>query len=155
MDKIIKDMTFDEFKEKGTELEMDFEGDIVSRKTKSLGSSIDDHFVSLLTFQIQLKVMHWGTESYAEHNAFGSTYESVDGALDALVESYQGYHGRIDFGCSCDIPSFKNVECESWLNSMLECLNSLRDDLKESDLQNMIDEIISSVSKLKYLLTLK
>jgi hypothetical protein len=146
-------MTFDEFKDKGTELEMDL--DIVSRKTKSLGSSIDEHFVNLLLFQSQLKIMHWGTESYSEHNAFGSTYESISDGLDSLVESYQGYHGRIDFGNSCEFISFKDVECESWLNSMLECLNSLRSELKESDLQNMIDELIAAVSKLKYLLTLK
>ena len=69
-------MTFDEFKDKGTELEMDL--DIVSRKTKSLGSSIDEHFVNLLLFQSQLKIMHWGTESYAEHNAFVSTNGSID-----------------------------------------------------------------------------
>jgi hypothetical protein len=104
---------------------------------------------------MQLKIMHWGTESYAQHNAYGATYESVDSGLDALVESYQGYHGRIDFGCSCDLPSFKDVECESWLDSILECLNSLRCELKESDLQNMSDELIASVSKLKYLLTLR
>ena len=146
-------MTFDEFKDKGTELEMDL--DIVSRKTKSLGSSIDEHFVNLLLFQSQLKIMHWGTESYAEHNAFGSTYGSIDEGLDSLVESYQGYHGRIDFGCGCEFISFKNVECDSWLNSMLECLNTLREMVKESDLQNLIDELIAAVSKLKYLLTLK
>ncbi len=148
-------MTFDEFKEKGTELEMDLDMDMVSRKTKSLGSSVDEHFVNLLLFQSQLKIMHWGTESYAQHNAFGSTYESIDSGLDSLVESYQGYHGRIDFGNSCEFISFKDVECDSWLNSMLECLNSLREELKESDLQNMIDELIAAVSKLKYLLTLK
>jgi len=148
-------MTFDEFKEKGTELEMDLDMDMVSRKTKSLGSSVDEHFVNLLLFQSQLKIMHWGTESYAQHNAFGSTYESIDEGLDSLVESYQGYHGRIDFGNSCEFISFKDVECDSWLNSMLECLNSLREELKESDLQNMIDELIAAVSKLKYLLTLK
>ena len=123
-------------------------------KTKVL-SSIDDHFVNLLKFQMQLKVMHWGTESYAEHNAYGSTYESVDGGLDALVESYQGYNGRIDFGCSCDLISFSKVQPNEWLDSMLECLNTLRGELKESDLQNMIVELIAAVSKLKYLLTLK
>ena len=69
-------MTFDEFKDKGTELEMDL--DIVSRKTKSLGSSIDEHFVNLLLFQSQLKIMHWGTESYAQHKAYMKAYDSID-----------------------------------------------------------------------------
>jgi DNA-binding ferritin-like protein len=148
-------MTFDEFKDKGTELEMNLDMDMVSRKTKSLGSSIDEHFVNLLLFQSQLKIMHWGTESYAQHKAYMKAYDSIDEGLDALVESYQGYHGRIDFGGSFEFISFKDVECDSWLNSMLECLNSLREDLNESDLQNLIDELIAAVSKLKYLLTLK
>jgi len=144
-------MTFDEFKDKGTSLEMDS----LTIGTKALGSNVDEHFINLLIFQMQLKVMHWGTESYAEHNSFGITYESIDEGLDELVESYQGYHGRIDFGGSCDIASCKDVECNSWLNSILDCLNTLRELLKESDLQNLIDELIASVSKLKYLLTLK
>jgi len=111
--------------------------------------------VNLLGFQAQLKIMHWGTESYAEHNAYGMTYESIDDGLDALVESYQGYHGRLDFGTGCDFISFKDVEVNSWLGSMLECLNSLRQEFSESDLQNLTDELIASVSKLKYLLSLK
>ena len=148
-------MTFDEFKDKGTELEMDL--DMVTRKTKSLGSSsdIDDHFINLLLFQAQLKIMHWGTESYAQHNAFGDTYGSIDEGLDALVESYQGYHGRIDFGNSCEFISFSDVEPNSWLKTMMECLTTLRENVKESDLQNLIDELIADVSKLMYLLTLK
>jgi hypothetical protein len=147
-------MTFDEFKEKGTELEMDL--DMTARKIKSIGASdVDDHFVNLLLFQAQLKIMHWGTESYAEHKSYMKAYDSIEDGLDELVESYQGYHGRIDFGCSCEFISFKNVEPDSWLNSMLECLNSLRELLKESDLQNLVDELIAAVSKLKYLLTLK
>ena len=148
-------MTFDEFKEKGSELEMDLDVDMISRKTKSLGSSVDEHFVNLLLFQAQLKIMHWGTASYSEHKAYMKTYDSIEDGLDDLVESYQGYHGRIDFGNSCEFISFKDVERDSWLNSMLECLNSLRGELKESDLQNLIDELIAAVSKLKYLLTLK
>ncbi len=148
-------MTFDEYKEKGTgELEIDVNDTQISG-VKQLGSSIDEHFVNLLIFQAQLKIMHWGTESYAEHNAYGTTYESVDSGLDALVESYQGYHGRINFGGPCEFAAFSDVEPNSWLRSMLECLNTLRENVKESDLQNMIDELISGVSKLMYLLTLK
>jgi DNA-binding ferritin-like protein len=142
-------MTFDQFRHK------EVSTDDILLPSKSLVKSLDEHFVSLLVFQSQLKVMHWGTESYAEHNAYGSTYSDVDSGLDALVESYQGYHGRIDFGSNCDFISFKDVEVNSWLGSILECLNSLREELKESDLQNLTDEIIANVSKLKYLLTLK
>lgn len=123
--------------------------------TRSLGKDLDDSFVSLLIFQAQLKIMHWGTGSFAQHEAYGKTYASVDAGLDALVESYQGYHGLIDFGSSCEFISFQNVEVNSWLGSMLECLNTMRGEFQESDLQNLTDELISGISKLKYLLTLK
>jgi len=142
-------MTFDEFKHRESPI-----SDILP-PAKSLGKSLDEHFLNLLVFQAQLKIMHWGTESYAEHNAYGSTYETVDEGLDALVESYQGYHGRLDFGSKCDFISFKDVEVNSWLGSMLDCLNTLRQEFTESDLQNLTDELIAGVSKLKYLLTLK
>ena len=123
--------------------------------TPLLDNHLDENFSNLLLFQAQLKIMHWGTDSYAEHNAYGSTYSDIDDGLDALVESYQGYHGRIDFGLACEFISFSKVEPNSWLNSMIVCLNNLRAELRESDLQNLTDELIASVSKLKYLLTLK
>jgi len=140
-------MTFEEFKKTDTPVQSN--DPILSEK------SIDDHFVNLLLFQAQLKIMHWGTESYAQHNAYGMTYSSIDEGLDTLVESYQGYHGRINFGSSCEFINFSSVDNNSWLASMLECLITLRGYFKESDLQNMTDELIGSVSKLKYLLSLK
>lgn len=138
-------MTFDDYKNRGEEIEM----------TRSLGKSLDDHFSTILAFQIQLKVMHWGTDSYAEHKAYDKTYKSIQEGMDTLVESYQGYNGRIDFGCSMDVISFSNVDQDSWLRSIFECLNSMRSEIEQSDLQNQIDELIASVSKLKYLLSLK
>ena len=146
-------MTFDDFRKGTTPQETVI---AVKKPILDLGNkSISEHFVNLLLFQAQLRIMHWGTESYAQHIAYGETYESINDGLDSLVESYQGYHGRLDFGCNCEFISFKNVENDSWLGSMLECLNTLREVLKESDLQNLADELIASVSKLKYLLTLK
>jgi hypothetical protein len=145
-------MTFDEYKENGI---VNTEDDSQLQGVKELGSSLDEHFINLLLFQAQLKIMHWGTESYAQHKAYMKAYDSIDEGLDALVESYQGYHGRIDFGNNCEFISFSDVEPNSWLKSMLECLTTLRENFKESDLQNLIDELIASVSKLMYLLTLK
>lgn len=145
-------MTFGEYKENGME---GTEEDSQLQGIKQLGSSLDEYFVNILLFQTQLKIMHWGTESYSQHKAYMKTYDSISDMFDSLVESYQGYHGRIDFGNNCEFISFSDVEPNSWLKSMMECLNTLRENLKESDLQNMIDEVIAGVSKLMYLLTLK
>ena len=147
-------MTFDEYKEKVID---GVEGSEITQLdgVKQLGSSLDEYFANILLFQTQLKIMHWGTESYSQHKAYMKTYDSISDLLDELVESYQGYHGRIDFGNNCEFISFSDVEPNSWLKSMLECLTTLRENFKESDLQNLIDELIASVSKLMYLLTLK
>jgi hypothetical protein len=145
-------MTFDEYKETGAFVPSDLEINV-----KTLGSSndINDHFINLLVFQAQLKIMHWGTESYAQHNAYGMTYESISEGLDALVESYQGYNSRINFGGTFEFGSFGSVDATQWLKTILDCLNAMREMFDKSDLQNLTDELIASVSKLIYLLSLK
>ena len=147
-------MTFDEFKDKGTELEMDL--DMTSRKTKSLvtSSDVDDHFINLLLFQTQLKIMHWGTDSYAEHNAYGTTYGSIDEGLDTLVESYQGYVGRINLAGQYTILNFADINTDEWLSGIMEKIEELRKEITYSDVQNLLDELLASVSKFKYLLSL-
>jgi hypothetical protein len=145
-------MTFDEYKEIGGMMPNELE---VNVKTLGASNDINDHFVNLLVFQAQLKIMHWGTESYAQHNAYGSTYESIDEGLDALVESYQGYNPRINFGGTFEFGNFGSVDPTQWLKSILDCLNAMREMFDKSDLQNLTDELIASVSKLMYLLSLK
>lgn len=145
-------MTFDEYKETGGMIPNELE---VNVKTLGASNDINDHFINLLVFQAQLKIMHWGTESYAQHNAYGSTYESIDEGLDALVESYQGYYPRINFGGTFEFGSFGSVDPMQWLKSILDCLNAMREMFDKSDLQNLADELIASVSKLMYLLSLK
>jgi DNA-binding ferritin-like protein len=139
-------MTFDEYKEKPGEEKL--------AMTKSLGSSIEEYFSDLFRFQSQLKIMHWGTSSYAEHQAYGTIYSAVDELLDNLVESYQGCYGKLDFP-QCGYINFKEVDVDNWLKDVTNSINNLREELIEDDLKNLLDEIASSVSKLKYLLTLK
>ena len=150
-------MTFDEFKEKGTELEMDL--DMVTRKTKSLGSSsdIDDHFINLLLFQAQLKIMHWGTESYSEHNAFGSTYGSIDEGLDSLVESYQGKYGIITGYGNIALQEYQSCEAIiMFFETLCMYVEKSREMIcQDSYIQNQIDEIValikSTIYKLRFL----
>lgn len=33
---------------------------------------------------------HWKTKSYAQHKALGNFYEALPGAIDGIVEAYQG-----------------------------------------------------------------
>ena len=49
---------------------------------------------TLLTFQTELRLHHWGTKSYAAHKALGKLYENLDGLIDTFTEAYLGIEGR-------------------------------------------------------------
>ena len=43
-----------------------------------------DLITKLLTLHNQLKVYHWQTDSYAQHQAFGGTYDALSPLIDEL-----------------------------------------------------------------------
>jgi hypothetical protein len=124
-------------------------------KDQDAGGSLDDHFRKILEFQVQTKVFHWGTESYAEHKASCKIFDGVNDALDRLVESYQGYVGRIKFAGQYTMIGYSEVDAFAWLNGIEETVKTLRTEIEYSDIQNLLDEIQAEISKFKYLLTLK
>ena len=119
------------------------------------GGSLDEHFRKLLEFQMQTRAFHWGTESFAEHKASCEIYDTVNGILDELVEAYQGYVGRIKFAGQYTIINYADVDAFAWLNGVEEVVKTLRSQIEYSDVQNILDEVQASISKFKYLLTLK
>lgn len=118
-------------------------------------SSGDMHIKALVEFQVQVKAMHWATESFAQHKATCDTYAALDPALDALVESYQGYIGRIRIGGQYNILNYEDINIDSWLQGAMDHVGGLRGMVDQSDVLNLLDEILAIISKLKYLLSLK
>lgn len=122
----------------------------------------DELFKKLLEFQAQLRVFHWQTLSFSEHSGAGTTYDSVDDIMDKLVESYQGYMKgeRIKFGGQINIINYDEINTEEWLSGIIDVIEKLRESAENefkgsSDLLNIMDELLGSVSKFKYLLSLK
>jgi hypothetical protein len=79
---------------------------------------------NLLTLHNQLKIHHWQTKSYAEHQALGSTYDEFADLIDEFIEYLV-----------TEVP--KGLDTE-----------------KDTDLLNIRDEMLGQLNKLKYLLTL-
>lgn len=114
----------------------------------------------ILNFQNELRLHHWGTQSYPAHQALGMAYESIDDLLDTFTETYIGVYGRNE------IYSIKNMEFNG-PNELdpLKILDSFEDylinditkeiDEQQTALLNIRDEILGVVQKTKYLLTLK
>lgn len=115
---------------------------------------------NLLTLHNQLKVFHWQTKSYASHQAYGDTYNILTDLIDEFVEVFMGKYGKIknEDGFNVNLVNLKDNNQEtSFIDEQIKYLSSdLRNKLKEedTDLLNILDEMLSNLNKLKYLLTL-
>ncbi len=115
----------------------------------------------LIQFQQQLRVFHWQTDSYAQHKAFGKAYENIDGLIDTFVETLMGKHGRLESEegkYQIELVNLKDAKVDTVLNEFISYLDTFNENLEEitdSDLLNIRDEMKSEINTLKYLLTLK
>ena len=114
----------------------------------------------LLKLQSQLRIFHWQTESYAQHNAFGQTYEALDDLIDTFIEVFSGKYGKIKsnegFSLTLENLSDNPIEfIDNNISYLLSELPSKLDKEKDTDLLNIKDEMLACLNKLKYLLSLK
>ena len=115
----------------------------------------------LLGLQLQMKINHWQTKGYARHKAFGEIYETLDGLVDEFVEICMGKHGRFTLDNSTDTIQMVNltdlniVEFLQTAKNRLIGFNNELSKEKDSDLLNLRDEMLGSINKLAYLLTLE
>jgi hypothetical protein len=113
----------------------------------------------LLNFQIELRLHHWGTQSYAAHKAIGKAYEDLDGILDTFTETYIGVYGRSEV---YNIKEMKfngadEISAQKVLDSLEDYLMSgitKEIDKNQTALLNIRDEMLGLVQQTKYLLTL-
>jgi hypothetical protein len=115
---------------------------------------------------IQIKLLHWQTHSFAEHEAFGDLFSQFDEMTDDLVESIMGKYGRPvldDATSSFKIENYENPENPDGLHPYLNDLyatfvNQVRNSFHpENDIEiiNLIDDVLSMINKIKYLTTLR
>ena len=113
-----------------------------------------------LTLHNQIRIFHWQTKSYAEHQALGGLYESLDDMIDTFAETYFGKYGRVRSDTSFDF-SISNYEPSTPLELIDNAINYLTNDLPkvlqstDTDLLNIRDDMLGELHKTKYLLTLK
>lgn len=95
---------------------------------------------------------HLKTKSYSQHKALNSFYEDLLEMTDDFIETYQGQYGIIG-----DIENTTELaeNIIEYLDNFCSLTKSARESLKDSHLQNMLDEILSltykTIYKLKYL----
>jgi len=118
--------------------------------------------ITLLHILSQVKMLHWQTSSYSEHVAFGNYYDGLSELVDTFVESYQGKYCRIQLSSEeCHNIGLRGYaqnnthifvkEVVTYLTEILPCTFSEDD----TELCNIVDEMLGATDKLAYLLTLK
>jgi DNA-binding ferritin-like protein len=116
--------------------------------------SISDVITRLMYLQLQIRIFHWQTTSFAQHKAFGKFYDSLNALLDEFVEAFQGRYERIMFNDSIVLKNMDEVDVNVALERVTDILvNEM--ELTDTDLLNIRDEMLAAVNKLKYLLTLQ
>lgn len=116
------------------------------------------YITELLQIQNQLKIFHWQTKSFARHEAYGKTYDSLLDLIDEFVEVHMGKYGRFSLvNATIDLVDISDEAVKAFLGGSCNFLISLStslDQKNDSDLLNIRDEMLGTLNKLKYLLTL-
>lgn len=105
--------------------------------------------LTLMHSQTNAHILHLQTNSYAEHKALGAYYESVDDLIDTFAEAYQGKYGiERDYPQEYYLPEGSPLQ---YMIGLLEYVTDNRADLpQDSELQNIIDEIVSLIDSTIY-----
>ena len=118
-------------------------------------------FTNVLKNISQAKLLHWQTPKYAQHKALDELFESLIELGDELAESIMGKYGRphiSDENLSLRLFNYNN-NLSYFMDELYNCYRNdcrgLFDENKDSELLNIVDEIISLIDKIKYLLTLE
>lgn len=105
----------------------------------------------LLFSQTQVHIFHLQTKSFAEHNALQDYYEDIDDLVDTLVESYQGEFGIIENYKSFKVESYQDTDqVIAYFEMILNLVKEGRETIESTHLQNILDEIITLVTKTMY-----
>ena len=120
----------------------------------------EEIILKLIQIQNQFRFLHWQTFGDAKHRAYGDLYESMGDHIDTFTEAMMGKYGRPEFESEFMVAfqDINSINLQNFIDGIVEFLVGMTEVLDpkyDTDLLNIRDEILSSINKLKYLITLK
>jgi len=121
----------------------------------SKGAKIVMFFFEL---QLNLKMYHWTTESYANHKATNKLIDNLSDLIDSFVEKSMGAYTRPVLKSGTSIP-IQNMTKPKYVKLIKNAQEYLRGDLekmisKNSELLNIRDEMLGELDQALYFATL-
>ena len=108
--------------------------------------------VSKLRFSVeQTQVYHWQSQSYSEHIALNEYYDGIPDIVDGIVESYQGKYGIQKGYRLFEVRDYSTPEeVINFLKQLDEDVEMLRQSIKETYIQNQIDNVLQLIETTVY-----
>lgn len=113
----------------------------------------------------QTKLLHWQSMMYGQHKALDELFEGLIDKGDELAESVMGKYGRPvlnDDQLCLNLMNYNNPEkgdLSDFMDHLYKCYSleckSIFEEGKDSEIINILDEIIALVDKVKYLISLR
>ena len=102
----------------------------------------------------QVKLYHWATKGYSVHKALVKLHSNLSDNIDKLVEAYLGSDRPVGKFTVSTSSSSNTSDIGAFLKEARRGFQKLRIDLKQSQLQNIVDEITADIDQTLYLLRL-
>lgn len=122
-------------------------------------------FSKILQNMAQTKLLHWQSRMYGQHKALDELFEGIIDLGDNLAESIMGKYERPTLSQDelclklMNFESPENGDLSEFMAHLYKCYaedcRSLFDPVKDSEIINILDEIVALIDKIKYLLSLK
>jgi DNA-binding ferritin-like protein len=128
----------------------------MSNNSNNIEKHLMEYFIGLLG---QIKIYHWSTMSYVIHKALDELHSNLSDNIDEIMEVYIGKYNRQP------INKFEiNINANTDSSNILDYLELERENIRgirnkyfksSSEIQNIIDNMLGSISKTIYLCKLK
>jgi len=138
----------------------------IASKPKPSSSKTSQVASRVLQNMAQAKLLHWQTNSYAEHKALDNFFNEFIEISDTLIESIMGKYGRPEFSDeerTLKLDNYESPESPDGLPRFIahldvcyreECISAFSEE-KDPEIFNIIQEILGLIDQTKYLLSLK
>jgi len=132
------------------------------KKTRKQRKNTSNHFIQqTLNYLATIKMFHWTTESFAAHKATDALYTKLQTFMDLFVETSLGHYNNKK-SLKLSTIEVKKINNNSQLHKYTQIykkhLKNIRKSLpdsSQSEMINVIDDILTELDVLLYLLTLK
>ena len=105
----------------------------------------------LLHSSTQVHVFHLQTNSYSEHKALNKYYDEIVELADGLIESYQGKYDIITNYENPPLQNYSdNAQIVAYFSRLADIVKMLRQEIKDTYLQNQIDSVVELIESTKY-----